>query len=434
MRISSVNRLIVYVLCVTTLVNSCSVVAMAKTSAELQQEKDELERQKKEAEAEKSKAQADLDAANANVSSIAGEINGVQSDIDATNRELVETLAAIDMIHEEIDVVKVKIDKTTKEYDAAKAEEDKQYNAMKLRIKYMYEKGNTTYMQLLIESQGFADMMNKAEYIEKLYEYDRKLLLEYIDAKEEAAAIKDVLEEQKSELEGSEFELTEEEDYLNGILDELKEQYDEIDAVYQQAKSEASVFKAKVANQNNAIKNLEKQSASKDKEIETARAKEEEERRAAEEAARAAANASNSTSTSTNNVTTSQTSSSAGGSYKSPSEFSGSTGEVIIQYAKQFVGNPYVYGGTSLTQGCDCSGFVWRVYKDCGISIPRVGQRSIGTEVSYENARAGDIICYAGHVALYCGDGTIVHASTARTGIKIGNANYKNWITIRRVV
>ena len=113
-----------------------------------------------------------------------------------------------------------------------------------------------------------------------------------------------------------------------------------------------------------------------------------------------------------------------------------SNGQAIVDYACQFIGNPYVWGGTSLTDGADCSGFVWRVYKDFGYSVPRTSYsfRSYGSEVSYSEAQPGDVICYAGHVALYIGNGQIVHASTQRTGIKITNATYKEMLTIRRIV
>ena len=115
---------------------------------------------------------------------------------------------------------------------------------------------------------------------------------------------------------------------------------------------------------------------------------------------------------------------------------SGSSGSDIAAYACQFVGNPYVAGGTSLTNGADCSGFIWAVYRQYGYGLPRnsAAMRSAGREVSYEAAQAGDIVCYAGHVALYLGGGRIVHASTARTGIKYGYANYKPILTIRRIV
>ena len=111
-------------------------------------------------------------------------------------------------------------------------------------------------------------------------------------------------------------------------------------------------------------------------------------------------------------------------------------GQEICNYACQFVGNPYVFGGTSLTNGADCSGFTQAVFANFGISIPRdsYSQRSCGVAVAYEDAQPGDIICYAGHVALYIGDGQIVHASTEQTGITYGYATYRTILAVRRVI
>ena len=111
-------------------------------------------------------------------------------------------------------------------------------------------------------------------------------------------------------------------------------------------------------------------------------------------------------------------------------------GKEIASFACGFVGNPYVAGGTSLTNGADCSGFTQSVFKQYGYSLPRnsTSQRSVGREVSYAEAEPGDIICYPGHVAIYIGNGKIVHASSAKTGIKISNALYRDILCVRRVV
>lgn len=114
------------------------------------------------------------------------------------------------------------------------------------------------------------------------------------------------------------------------------------------------------------------------------------------------------------------------------------TGQDVVDYAVKFVGNPYVYGGTSLTNGTDCSGFTMSVYKHFGYTIPRTsyGQRTAGTRVaSLSQAKPGDLICYSGHVALYMGNNKIVHASTYSTGIIIGsNASYRAIVAIRRII
>jgi len=153
-------------------------------------------------------------------------------------------------------------------------------------------------------------------------------------------------------------------------------------------------------------------------------AKEEAERRAAQEAANKAAAKKQAT----------------GAQTVVPPVVSGSGSELgksVADFACQFVGNPYVWGGTSLTNGADCSGFVMSVYANFGVSLPHssAADRNVGYAVGgIENAQPGDIICYSGHVAIYIGNGQIVHASTSKTGIIISNATYRSILSIRRIV
>ncbi len=110
-------------------------------------------------------------------------------------------------------------------------------------------------------------------------------------------------------------------------------------------------------------------------------------------------------------------------------------GQDVVNYAKKFIGNPYVYGGTSLTRGTDCSGFVKGVYAHFGISLPRTSyaMRKVGYKVSYSEIQPGDIICYSGHVGIYAGNGKIVNAIDESKGIGLSNARYRSIITVRRL-
>lgn len=160
---------------------------------------------------------------------------------------------------------------------------------------------------------------------------------------------------------------------------------------------------------------------------------EEKARLAKEEEARKAARAAAQKKTAENAASGSK-SESGGKTYANPT---GSTGADVVQFAKQFVGNPYVYGGTSLTNGADCSGFVMSVYKNFGVSLPHssAADRSVGAAVNgLENAQPGDLICYSGHVGIYAGNGQIVHASTSKTGIIVSNASYRSILSIRRIL
>lgn len=379
MRRRSIRVFITVLLCM-----SISMSAQATSISELKKQKAETQKQ--------------LDSVTGSISGLNQQKKGITADINELDDQLVEVIASVSMIEDEIEELEEKIEVAKAEYDAAKAKEDAQYEAMKKRVKFMYEKGEISYVQLLMESKNLSDMVNKADYIEKLYEYDRKMLLEYQKAKEEVEKAKIKLEDEQSELLTSKYELDEEKKELDNMLAEKKAQAADFDTQLAKAKQEAAAYKAKIKQQNSEIKKIE-----------------------AEEARKAAAAQKASGSNSAAII------SGANGS---------ASGKEVASYACKFVGNPYVAGGTSLTDGADCSGFTYAVYQAFGYSIPRnsTSQRNAGTGVNYSEAQPGDIICYAGHVALYIGGGRIVHASTQATGIKYGTATYKEILAVRRIV
>lgn len=394
----SIKRLLI------TLISLIMVLGMplrvsAVTSSEVKKQKAETEKA--------------MNAANSKAEALEGEMEGIEDEINELDEQLVEVMAAVSMVEDEIHEIEEQIQIAMDDYDAAKAEEQRQYEEMKLRIKFMYEKGNYSYVQMLVEAKNLSDMVNKTDYIEKLYEYDRKMLLKYQAAKQAVADAWAALEEEQSELQASQHELEEEQAALDELLAEKKAQAEDYENQITKAKQEAAAYKAKIKQQNAQIKQLE----------------EEEERKRQEEEAKKNASSSSSGKKygSAYNLDSASIINSSGGS---------ATGKEVASYACQFVGNPYVPGGTSLTNGADCSGFTLAVYNHFGYSLPRssTSQRSAGREVSYADAQPGDIICYAGHVAIYLGGGRIVHASTQATGIKYGVATYKPIICVRRIV
>ena len=406
----------VLIIALITTIQLVAVPVCATTSSDLKKQKEELENQK-------SETQDAYDSATDAAQEIAAEQSELGEQIDVANDQLVGLLADISLIEDEIEIKEGEIETTQAAYDEAKAQEEQLYTEMCARIKYMYEKGETTYVEILMNATSFSDFTTKAEYVTQLYDYDRQQLEAYVQVQQEKAIYKVQLEEEKAELETTKEELAEEQALLQETLEEYKTLYADYETQLANAQAQAAAYKEQLKNQTQQI-------ASLDSEIKAKEAEEEAARKAAEEAAKKAAQeASNSSGSGSD-------SSSSSNSNKTYAPAGEATGDNIAAYACQFVGNPYVFGGTSLTDGCDCSGFVYSVYKAFGITVPRTSYalNSAGTGVSYEEARPGDVIVYAGHCAIYLGNGRIVHASSAKTGIKYGYATYRTITSVRRFV
>lgn len=402
---------------------------------------------------EQQKTQNNLNSVNQQITAIQSNQAQAQEELDQLSDQLVDILTSIDICQDEIAVKEKEIEQAKKDYEDARKKEEDQYASMKKRIQFMYEQGDSAYLQVLLESQNYADMVNKADYIESLYEYDKQLLAGYVESKNQVAELKGRLEDEEADLEASNYELQQEEAALQTLVDEQKKTVADFDAQLASAKKKAASYKQQLEDQTAQIKKLEEEAAAKKKKEEEARKKQEQERKQQQQANQTqtidTGNGAQQTTgddpaqvdTGDDAQTTDPGTVDTGKGTDSMNAGAGAVtggsgvGQQAANYACNFVGNPYKFGGTSLTNGTDCSGFTQAVYAHFGISLPRdsYSQRSCGTEVSYANAQPGDIICYAGHVALYLGNGQIVHASTERTGITYGYATYRTILSVRRV-
>lgn len=423
----------------------------------------------------------------------------LENQIAALDSNLVDVMVSIDVLKKDISDKEAEISATQDSLDKAVNARDKQYEAMKKRIQYLYEKGGTeAWFQMMMEAEDLTDLLTKAEYTEQMYQYDRDSLDVYVNTVDQVKLLEEKYASEKAELEGMETELEGEQANLEAQLaatraasancsDEiawaqnLATEYENLIYAYQvkidtleaeriaaaearareeaewQAYLEANGLMEDEDGDLVQIGYVEYQSESavdyvydEDGDIVYDVQTDDEGNTVYDEdgdpvyvpqTTEESGTSSYTESTSSsydydeygNVIDTDNTVSTQ--SYSKPS-YSGS-GSSVVDYATQFVGNPYVWGGTSLTNGADCSGFVQSVYSNFGVSLPRTSyeQQNAGYEVSYADAQPGDLICYGGHVAIYMGNGQIVHASNARDGIKISNnAAYRTILSVRRLV
>ncbi|MBR1472580.1 MAG: C40 family peptidase [Lachnospiraceae bacterium] len=393
---------------------------------------------------QRDETQAELDEVNATLEELAAEQEDVDAQIAEVGEALMQVMAEIEVLEGQIADKEDEIRIAQIELEEAEQRAVDQYESMKIRIRYMYEQGESSYAMLLLQAESFSDMLTKADYIEQLYEYDRNMLVQYQETVQEVADMKAALEVEREDLLGLQKDHEEEQAYMEDVIAELKEVSDDFAAEIRTAQAQAAQYAKEIRAQNAQIARLEEEARKKAEEEARRKAEEEARKRAEEEArkkaeqeaaaARAAAEGQVAESKETGTIKTTNSS-----TYDISSIYAangGDTGKAIAAFACQFIGNPYVAGGTSLTNGADCSGFVFSVYKEFGYKVPRTSYalRSAGREVSYDQAQPGDVICYPGHVAIYIGNGMIVHASTERSGIKISKAAYRSWITIRRII
>ena len=366
------------------------------------------------AQSKKDEAQANLDSANATIDEIEGKQTELQSQIDALDAELVQVLVNLDVLNGELLDKQAQLDEVNAQLIEAQEKEVAQYEAMKLRIKYLYENGNGSYLEAILGATSFSDLLNRVEYAKQVYNYDQNMLANYQKVCQQVADLKLQVEAEKAELEEVQESYQEQQVEYENMIAQKQAQMEDFDAQLETAQALADQYKQTVDEQNALIRA-------------------EQQRQAAAAAAAAAASQSQNTQESSGGESSTTSPEDSG---KNPAYTTSVSGSSVVSYANGFIGNPYVWGGTSLTNGCDCSGFVMSVYANFGINLPHSSSalRNCGNEVSYANAQPGDIICYAGHVAIYTGNGGIVHAKSSSTGICSGSATYRTILSVRRVL
>lgn len=378
----------------------CFSIQASATEADLKKQQKETQRQ--------------LDEINSQMKSIEGQRDAVLSEIASLDSELMDLVMNLEILEADLELKQEELTQAESDYEAAKKQEEDQYEAMKLRIQYIYEEGEADYLTMLLEAKSFADFLNRQEYALEIHKQDREMLTAYQETKNQVEELRDQLEQEKADMETVQDEYEQEKAEVESTLSQKKAQEADYETKLANAKAKAKEYSNKIKEQTAQLKKLEA---------------ERKKREAA--AAAAAANNNKTTGTITGGATAAGNTGSGGGTVVGGNS---SKGRDIANYALQFVGNPYVSGGTSLTNGADCSGFTWAVYRHFGISIPRQSdsQGCGGKSVSYSEAQPGDIIYYGGHVGIYLGGGRIVHASTQKTGIKTENATYRPIKSVRR--
>lgn len=374
----------------------------------------------KQKDAEKKKSQAEQ-----NLKDKKNEINGLKDqqqttadDIKNKSAKLDEILAAQKKLQKDITSKQAEIEQNQKDLAAAQEKQQEQYDAMKKRIQFMYENSaEDNIWTAIIESNGITDMLNRIEYVSDVYDSDRALMDSYQAAVEQVKEIGTKLDNDMNE--------------LTAMQDDYEKQQADVEAAIVALENQKEQYASQIAQAQQQADNYQNIITAQGKIIQE------------QEAAAAAAARANSSSSSPSydgggaGKGGSIASDYAAGGGKNPGASTGVSGSSVVSYAMQFVGNPYVWGGNSLTNGVDCSGFVHEVYAHFGISTPRYSQafKSVGQAVSFDNIQPGDVVVYPGHVAIYAGGGVIVEAQSTKAGITANRSVQCHTIlAIRRLV
>lgn len=374
----------------------------------------------KDAEKKKSQAEQDLKDKKNEINGLKDQQQTTADDIKNKSAKLDEILAAQKKLQADITSKQAEIEQNQKDLAAAQEKQQEQYDAMKKRIQFMYENSaEDNIWTAIIESNGITDMLNRIEYVSDVYDSDRALMDSYQAAVEQVKEIGTKLDNDMNE--------------LTAMQDDYEKQQSDIEAAIVALENQKEQYASQIAQAQQQADNYQN--------IITAQGKIIQEQEAAAAAAAAARANSSSSSSSYDGGGAGKggsiASDYASGGGKNPSGTTGVSGSDIVAYAMQFKGNPYVWGGNSLTNGVDCSGFVHEVYEHFGISTPRYSQafKSVGQAVSFDNIQPGDVVVYPGHVAIYAGGGVIVEAQSTKAGITANRSVQCHTIlAIRRLV
>lgn len=338
-------------------------------------------------------AKEDLENANEQIENIKDSQAGVASDLKEAARQMDVLLGKMDQLKSDIRDKQAEVEKAADELVTAKRVEAEQYEAMKLRIQYMYENSaDTSVWTAILESDGIGDMLNRIEYVSDLYQSDRSLMASYQEAVQMVEDWTAQLAVEMENLMAMQDDYERQQDDMKVLIAALEKKQDQYAQQLADARAAAQGYQDTIDEQERIIRE--------------------------QEAAAAAAEAATYEGGGTGD----------GGlgdaSYLEdpdcdPAFTSDVSGDELVAYALQFVGGPYKWGGNSLTNGCDCSGFVHLIYAHFGFSTPRYSQsfKTVGQPVAFENIKAGDIVVYPGHVAIYIGNGCIVEAQSTKAGI-----------------
>ena len=398
------------------------------------------EQERRRAEEEKSRAESEAQ-------QLEEKLGQSRQKEQALEEELVRLLALKDILETDMEELKTQIQGADRDYRQAEEKRQRQYDILKKRIQFLYEEGDITYLDILLKAKNIGDVVSQTEYFRQLYEYDQEIIQRYEKLKQEAAGKKELLEEKQSQLEVMEEENESQQKELEGFIAERQKESSGFALELEAAQARAAQAAGEVIRKTEEIRILRAR-----QEEERIRQEKERIRQEQESAGREPGSAGKESGAAgrepggagrepggagqeSGGAGTAQDSAGTAGGRSVKSIGGTEFGRNVADYALQFVGNPYVYGGTSLTGGTDCSGYTQSVYRHFGVSIPRTSgeQAGFGREIPYEDMEPGDLVCYSGHVAMYIGGGRIVHASSRKEGIKVSNdPAYRTIVSIRR--